>query len=124
MFGMTNADLGEAMIHGPLLLSRSLLHLFLDLVEQRVEVEALSLLDDPFGCQAPASPADEVIAVLPALTKLLGMGARLHDVHDEPIEELGRADVADHRVELGRRESPWPANQGCEQATGGVACGP
>src|SRR5262245_49962617 len=124
MFGMTNADLGEAMIHGPLLLSRGLLHLLLDLVEQRTEVEVPSLPDDPFGCEAPARPTDEVIGVLPVLTKPLGVGTRLHHVHDEPIEQLGRANVADHRIELGRREGLWPAHQGCEKAAGGVAGGP
>jgi len=124
MFGVTNADLREAMIHGPLLLSRRLLHLFLDLVEQRVEVKALSLLDNPFGCQTPACATDEVITVLPALTKLLGVGTRLHNIHDEPIEELRRTNVADHCIKLGRRESLWPAHQGCEKSTGGVVCGP
>ena len=63
---MMNADLGEAMIHGPLFLGRCLLHLLLDLVEQRIEVEALGVLDDSLGRQAPACATDEVVAVLPA----------------------------------------------------------
>src|SRR5688572_25795902 len=105
---MMNANLGEAMIHGPLFLGRCLLHLLLDLVEQRIEVEALSVLDDSFSCQAPACATDEVVAILPAQTEFLGVATGLHHVHYEPIEELGRTNVADHRVKLGRREGLRP----------------
>lgn len=72
-FRMMNADLGEAMIHGPLFLGRRLLHLLLDLVEQCIEVEALSVLDDSFSCQAPACATDQVVAILPAQTEFLGV---------------------------------------------------
>jgi hypothetical protein len=37
------------------------------------QAEAVSVLDDPFGCQAPASATDEVVAVLPAKTQFLGV---------------------------------------------------
>src|SRR5215475_8764493 len=101
---MMNADLGEAMIHRPLFPGRCVLHLLLDLVEQCIEVEALGLLDDSFGYQAPTCPTDEVVAVLPARTEVLGMPTGLHRIHDEPVEEFGGADIADHRIELGRGE--------------------
>ena len=60
---MMNADLGEAMVHGPLLLGRCPFHLLLDLVEQCIEVEALGVLDHSFSCQAPACATDEVATV-------------------------------------------------------------
>ena len=96
-----NANLGEAVIHSPLFLDRRLFHLLLDLAEYCIEVEAFGILDNSFSRQALACTTNEVVAVLPTQTEFLGVATGLHHVHNEPVEQFGGANVADHRVELG-----------------------
>src|SRR5689334_4278053 len=52
MLRMVDADLGQAMVHRPLLAFRRRLQLLLDLVEQAIQVDADRPLRHPLGGQA------------------------------------------------------------------------
>ena len=57
VLGVVDADGGEALVHGPLQAVGRVLHLRLDEVEQRRQVEAVGRLRDPVARQRPPALA-------------------------------------------------------------------
>src|SRR5262245_32695101 len=53
MLSIVNADLGEAVVHGLLFVGGRLLHLPLDLVKERLEIEPFRAFDHFLGGQLP-----------------------------------------------------------------------
>lgn len=63
VFGVLDADLGQAVVRRPLQAVGGVFHLRLDDVEQSLDVEALGLLRHAFGGQRPAGTRDDGILI-------------------------------------------------------------
>jgi hypothetical protein len=119
---VVDADLGQAVVHGPLQPVRGGLHVGLDEVEQSGEVEAVGPLRHPFGGQCPPGTRDHGIRIgEPGQPQFFGVRVLLHHVVHEPVVHLGRACLAEHGVQLRTLERLRAADQQGQQSRRGVA---